>query len=138
MSRGFIYSDWNRGTDATAEPAYFYKTTKLAGEDSQDVQEQINSINSELASLKNILNQVKTTVDNIEPYTLPVATSTTLGGIKIGQGLDISNGILSTDGTTTPFNGSDQGLESTNLSDAIKETAEKASKQVIEETLILY
>jgi uncharacterized protein YukE len=56
MSRGFIYSDWNRGTDTTAEPAYFRGTAGRTGEASQDVQEQINSINSELASLRNTLN----------------------------------------------------------------------------------
>ena len=31
-------------------------------------------------------------------YTLPVATSTTLGGIKVGSNLSISNGVLSTQG----------------------------------------
>ena len=31
-------------------------------------------------------------------YTLPVATSTVLGGIKVGSNLSISNGVLSTQG----------------------------------------
>lgn len=31
-------------------------------------------------------------------YVLPVATSSTLGGVKIGQGLAIDDGVLSVDG----------------------------------------
>ena len=33
-------------------------------------------------------------------YTLPAATATTLGGIKVGSGLTITDGVLSTDGIT--------------------------------------
>lgn len=37
----------------------------------------------------------QTSVSNENPYTLPVATTTTLGGIKLGSGLDIdSNGVV--------------------------------------------
>lgn len=34
-------------------------------------------------------------------YTLPVATSSTLGGIKIGTGLEITDGVVNVTGTTT-------------------------------------
>lgn len=34
-------------------------------------------------------------------YTLPVASSTTLGGVKIGSGLEINNGVVNVTGTTT-------------------------------------
>ena len=36
-----------------------------------------------------------------EQYTLPVATSTTLGGIKVGAGLSVTNGVLSATGGGT-------------------------------------
>lgn len=35
-------------------------------------------------------------LDNLNNYTLPVATASVLGGVKIGQGLSIANGVLST------------------------------------------
>lgn len=36
--------------------------------------------------------------NNANKYTLPTASSSTLGGIKVGSGLSISNGVLSTSG----------------------------------------
>lgn len=33
-----------------------------------------------------------------EPYELPVASATTLGGVKVGSGLEITNGVLSANG----------------------------------------
>lgn len=45
-----------------------------------------------------MLNSDKTKLDSLSNYTLPIADSTTLGGIKIGSGLNIdSNGIVSVD-----------------------------------------
>lgn len=45
------------------------------------------------------------------PYTLPIASDTTLGGIKIGEGLNIdSNGVISTDEAMVPFRAG-SGLE---------------------------
>lgn len=38
----------------------------------------------------------KSKLNGLNNYTLPVATSENLGGVKIGTGLDISNGVLST------------------------------------------
>ena len=35
-------------------------------------------------------------------YTLPAATSDTLGGVKVGTGLTINEGVLSADGYTLP------------------------------------
>lgn len=39
--------------------------------------------------------------NNANNYSLPIATSTTLGGIKIGNNLSINNGILSATDTNT-------------------------------------
>lgn len=45
-----------------------------------------------------MLNSDKTKLDSLSNYTLPIADSTTLGGIKIGSGLNIdSNGVVSVD-----------------------------------------
>ena len=33
-------------------------------------------------------------------YTLPVASASTLGGVKVGSGLTITDGVLSADGVT--------------------------------------
>lgn len=45
-----------------------------------------------------MLNSDKTKLDSLSNYTLPIADSTTLGGIKIGSGLNIdSNGTVSVD-----------------------------------------
>lgn len=35
---------------------------------------------------------------NIPTYSLPIASASTLGGVKVGSGLNISNGVLSTSG----------------------------------------
>ncbi|MDR2737376.1 MAG: hypothetical protein LBB18_00325 [Puniceicoccales bacterium] len=45
--------------------------------------------------------------DETPTYTLPIASSDTLGGIKIGTGLAMANGVLSSDGYTLPTASSD-------------------------------
>ena len=56
------------------------------------------------------LNQINTKFNNIEvkinnlsssSYTLPTASTNTLGGIKVGDNLSINNGVLSVDNTLT-------------------------------------
>lgn len=37
-----------------------------------------------------------------EPYELPVASTTALGGVKVGSGLEITNGVLSANGGAEP------------------------------------
>lgn len=43
-------------------------------------------------------NKLAGVANNANNYTLPAASSTTLGGVKVGSGLSISNGVLSTSG----------------------------------------
>lgn len=50
------------------------------------------STNDFTTALKNKLDGIAANANN---YTLPTASSTTLGGIKVGSGLSISNGVLS-------------------------------------------
>lgn len=42
-------------------------------------------------------NDYKTKLDGLSNYTLPTATADTLGGIKVGTNLTITNGVLSAD-----------------------------------------
>jgi hypothetical protein len=54
-------------------------------------------------------------------YTLPTASTTVLGGIKVGTNLTISNGVLSSTDTDTTYTGT--GLISINGSNVISTTA---------------
>ena len=58
-------------------------------------------------------------------YSLPDATSTTLGGIKVGTNLSIdSNGVLSS--TNTTYSIGDGGLTENNFTDALKSKLDNA------------
>ena len=50
-------------------------------------------------------------------YTLPTASADTLGGVKVGSGLTITNGVLSADGITPAAN--QAALETAELADVI-------------------
>lgn len=54
------------------------------------------------SSDKSKLNGIATGANN---YSLPTASSSTLGGVKIGSGISISNGIISISNATTSANG---------------------------------
>lgn len=43
----------------------------------------------------------KAKLDNLENYTLPAATADTLGGVKVGAGLAVTDGVLSATGGGT-------------------------------------
>ena len=60
-------------------------------------------------------------------YSLPDATSTTLGGIKVGTNLSIdSNGVLSSTDTNTTYSVGDGGLTQNNFTDALKSKLDNA------------
>ena len=44
--------------------------------------------------------------DNDTKYTLPNASSTTLGGVKIGSNINVNSGTISVNTTATPASGS--------------------------------
>ena len=52
-----------------------------------------------------------------EAYTLPEATASTLGGVKVGNGLTVTEGVLSADGITPAEN--QAALEATELADVV-------------------
>ena len=58
---------------------------------------------------------------------MPDATSTTLGGIKVGTNLSIdSNGVLSSTDTNTTYSVGDGGLTQNNFTDALKSKLDNA------------
>ena len=55
------------------------------------------------------------------PYTLPTASSSTLGGVKIGNNLSINgSGVLSATDTNTTYSVGDGGLTQNNFTDTLK------------------
>lgn len=82
-----------------------------------------------------------TTITDIEPesYTLPIASTTELGGIKVGNNLSIDeNGVLNaTSGSSVAsdisYNNTDSGLEASNVQDAIDEV--QATSEEIADTV---
>ena len=84
------------------------------------------------------LNQINTKINNVDvkinnlssiSYTLPTATSTTLGGIKVGDNLTISNGVLSVDSTLTSqiSNLQDATNAATSMAGSAQTTASQAN-----------
>ena len=73
-----------------------------------------------------------------EGYTLPVASADTLGGVKIGDGLTITEGVLSVDGITPAETqaalGNDAQLEDVVVAFNALLAALKAAGIVAEET----
>ena len=53
-------------------------------------------------------------------YSLPIASSSTLGGIKVGTNLSIDgDGVLSSTDTNTTYTVGDGGLTQNNFTDAL-------------------
>jgi hypothetical protein len=63
------------------------------------------------------LNGVAASANN---YSLPTASSSTLGGIKVGTNLSISNGVLSSTDTNTTYSVGDGGLSQNNFTNTLK------------------
>lgn len=81
--------------------------------------ETLNQQNSQLISNYEIL------IEEIEQLkqgqSLPIASTTQLGVIKVGSGLQIEEGTLNLDVQTIAFDDGPGGLEATNVSEAIQE-----------------
>lgn len=161
--RGYFYSDKNRGTDATIESAYLRNRTGLNNSIDQTTIEQIvenfnnkirelqNSLdliaqkNSQLESQINTLiqensqltSQYQILVNKIEQWEsgqdLPIASHTQLGVVKIGDGLEVEDGTLSTDSSIISFDDGPGGLDSSNVSGAIQELTGKIRNPYISE-----
>ena len=70
-------------------------------------------------TLKSKLDGIATSANN---YSLPAATSSSLGGIKVGNNLSIDSGtgVLSATDTNTTYSVGDGGLTQNNFTDALK------------------
>ena len=70
----------------------------------------------------NFTDTLKTKLDGIEAssnnYSLPTASDSVLGGIKVGTNLSITNGVLSS--TDTTYSVGDGGLTQNNFTDTLK------------------
>ena len=99
------------GDDSTHPNSMFYRTSLASSWNSWQEVATVNYVSTQLskipvattsvngfmsASDKTKLNGIATGANN---YTLPTASATQLGGVKIGTGLTISNGVLSATGT---------------------------------------
>lgn len=60
-----------------------------------------NTYTSKVVALNNMADKLANIEDGANKYTLPEATADTLGGVKVGSGLEINNGVLSATATGT-------------------------------------
>ena len=77
-----------------------YKTIKSAQEDFDLLdQEKVDKVEGKQLSTEDFTSELKSKLqlieDNANNYTLPEATSQILGGVKIGNGIDIESGKIS-------------------------------------------
>ena len=80
-------------TSSSTDPTYTYGRTYSAVRGDQ----MVNYVNAKVGTLSTVAHTGSYTDLTNKPsaYSLPTASSTTLGGIKIGDNLSISNGVLS-------------------------------------------
>lgn len=62
---------------------------------------KVDKVDGKGLSANDYTNTDKAKLDGLENYTLPTATADTLGGVKIGAGLNIVGGVLSATGGGT-------------------------------------
>tara|TARA_R100000773_G_scaffold44557_1_gene46192 strand:+ start:1451 stop:3400 length:1950 start_codon:yes stop_codon:yes gene_type:complete len=67
-----------------------------------------------------LLSKLNGIAANANNYSLPTASSDTLGGIKVGTNLSISNGVLSATDTNTTYSVGDGGLTQKNFTTTLK------------------
>ena len=81
------------------------------------IRNSLDSLKTELTTEINTVNtNITSKLDNLQNYTLPVATNTTLGGVKAGANVTIdANGVLSASGTSIKTINSSSMLGSGNL-----------------------
>ena len=71
------------------------------------IRNSLDSLKTELTTEINTVNtNITSKLDNLQNYTLPVATNTTLGGVKAGDNVTIdANGVISSSGSVTSVAG---------------------------------
>ncbi len=101
----------------------------LITQQTEQLSQQNSQINSQIETLTQQNSQLifnyGVLIEEIEQLkqgqSLPIASTTQLGVIKVGSGLQIEEGTLNSDVQTIAFDDGPGGLEATNVSDAIQE-----------------
>ena len=103
------------------------------------IRNSLDSLKTELTTEINTVNtNITSKLDNLQNYTLPVATNTTLGGVKAGDNVTIDvNGVISSSGSVTSVAGktgvitlvkSDVGLNNVDNTSDISKNVLSATK----------
>lgn len=66
-----------------------------------EVSKKVDKVDGKQLSTNDYTNEEKSKLASLENYSLPTASSETLGGVKVGAGLTISDGVLSATGGGT-------------------------------------
>lgn len=101
----------------------------LITQQTEQLSQQNSQLNSQIETLtqqnSQLISNYEVLIEEIEQLkqgqSLPIASTTQLGVIKVGSGLQIEEGILNSDVQTIAFDDGLGGLEATNVSEAIQE-----------------
>ena len=110
------------------------------------IRNSLDSLKTELTTENNTVNtNITSKLDNLQNYTLPVATNTTLGGVKAGDNVTIDvNGVISSSGSVTSVAGktgvitlvkSDVGLNNVDNTSDISKNVLSATKLATARTI---
>lgn len=94
-----------------------------------------NTYTSKVVALNNMADKLANIEDGANKYTLPEATADTLGGVKVGSGLEINNGVLSATATGTG-NVSSDTINSIVVVDSLPDVEEEGVLYLVKETEI--
>ena len=91
-----------------------------------------NTYTSKVVALNNMADKLANIEDGANKYTLPEATADTLGGVKVGSGLEINNGVLSATATGTG-NVSSDTINSIVVVDSLPDVEEEGVLYLVKE-----
>lgn len=95
--------DWKnvQGKPTTFTPSAHTHTLNDVTNLSTTLNNKVDKDGSKVLSTNDFTNTYKTKLDGLSNYSLPTASAKTLGGVKVGSGLAINNGVLSATGGGT-------------------------------------
>lgn len=89
------------GTPKTFTPASHTHAISDITELKTTLDNKVEKVSGKSLSTNDFTNDYKTKLDGLTNYSLPIASVSTLGGVKVGAGLTINNGVLSATGGGT-------------------------------------
>lgn len=99
---------------------------EVLSQQEESLRSQINELNESNSQLSSKQQELEEKIKQLEQgQNLPIASTTQLGVIKVGSGLQIEDGTLNTNIETVSYDDGPGGLEATNVSDALQELTEK-------------